>query len=169
MASYIVDCKNAETVRNKMFDLKALLLPLCRLEEQNVFSKGLGSANHDATVFSTRAQYTRTHDRAGECELGKQYYDICQVLIEAFTKSVWIEPARVAALDVFHDIHGVSVVSQRTEWRAGRTCRQDFKFLCDWREELGIDMIVRITLKLTGNSNHVMAVNYIRDKAKATA
>lgn len=169
MALYLVDCKNAETVRNKMFDLKALLLPLCRLEEENVFSKGLGSANHDATVFSTRAQYTRTHDRAGECELGKQYYDICQVLIEAFTKSAWIEPARIAALEVFHDLHGVGIVGERTERRGERICLQDFKFLCDWREDLGFDMIVRITLKLMSDSCHVMTVNYIRDKAKATA
>lgn len=160
MSSVISDSRNAEMVRNEMLALKEILLLLARQEEINTFSKQL--AQKTTLGFTSRARYTRTLSRADECELGQRYYDVCQILLNAFVKSFWIEPARIVALQIFSDIHGVTVTGERTDRRGDRIVAQDYKFLCDWREELGLDMLIRISLKITGSAPHEMIVDYIK-------
>ena len=90
--SALFDTKNADIIHGQMLDIKDLVLPLCRMEEDNTFSKGLGTQTK--LGLTSRAKYTRTLTRDNECELGRAYYDVCELLLIALTKAFWIEPAR---------------------------------------------------------------------------
>lgn len=154
--------RNQEMVRNQMLELKELLLPLCRVEEEQVFSQGLGSAV-GATLRMHRAKYTRTHNRSQESDMGRLYYDALELMRDAFIRVFWIEQVRLDALERFTDIHGVSMTGNRTERRGERIISQEITFVCDWRQDLGFNMVVKIKMKLSGTHPHEMIVDYVRE------
>ena len=163
MSNVIAISRNAENIRTEMLLLKDVLLPLCKLEEENTFSEGKGQKSPSGLFVSHTAKYTRTFNRETECAMGKQYYDACEILLNAFTKTYWFEQARLANLETLEDFHGVKVIGENYNCRSGRNISQMVRFECDWRKDLGIDMIVRIKFTITGTEPHEMIVDFIRN------
>lgn len=155
--------RNSLLVEAGLRKLRDLLLPLIHAEEEQIFRAGKG-ASIGGTTQMHRVKFTLSGTREAECDMGKQYFDILDVLLLTFVRSYWMEPARLDTIPA-EGFDGVCITGNRTERRGERIGMQDIKFTCDWRETLGFNMVVRLSVKITGTKPAELTADFVRDYA----
>lgn len=153
--------RNQVLVTEGLKKLKDFMIPLCQVEEQQFFAKGLGSSVSKSTKMK-RVKYVRNTEREDECAMGMRYFDALEVLRTTFVRIFWMEAAGLDSIPE-EGVDGVRITGNRTDRRGDRLITQDIKFTADWRKELGFDMICRISVKITSTAPIEMTVDYVRD------
>ena len=151
----------SEQVRNRLLDLKTVLLPIV-MEEQRRYDlarKGFESVTEDAVI--SVARYMRNHARSQECDLGKRYYDVCENLVLAFMNARRFDQDRLKCMQEFELIHGV-YLERVEETKKNDVFESESAYLvADWGKQTDSYVVAKIKLSVSKREHITMTIEFV--------